>query len=227
MVQRQTAYKVWISDLHSNEYVKREGQWESNYIRIENREISRVNIFATVVQKYENPESSYNSLTIEDGSDTIRVKAWGDDVNLIKNVNVGDMIMLIGKLKKYNEEVYILPEIIKPLNDVNWFLVRKLELLGDYGKPNKPIRKEVIKSDKKIETEPQLKLEEEKIDSSYSKRQEILNIIEKLSIEEGIDLPRITSECEYSDDEIKEIIEDLLKNGEVYELKPGKLKILQ
>ena len=231
MVQRNTAYKVWVSSLHSGAYVKQEGQWESNYVKINELEVSRVNIIATVVQKYENSDTGYYSVTIDDGSDTIRVKAWGEDSKLISGLNVGDMIKIIAKPKEYNNEVYLTPEIVKLVDDQNWLGVRKLELIKAYGKPTK---KEFLASDynqKQEETsipeeENLLVVKEEKLENT-DKRQAILKLIEKLGDDNGIEEERILIEANYAEGEVKEVLQDLLKEGEIYEPKPGRIKLLQ
>lgn len=145
---RHIAYRVWISDLLTGNFVLRESELESSHILINNKKVSRVNIVATVIQKYESEDLSYVSITIDDGSADIRLKAWRDDVDLISDLMIGDLVMIIGRVKKYEDEVYLVPEIAKKVNS-NWELVHKSELI------NEP--KTVIKKDKNeakmIETE--------------------------------------------------------------------------
>lgn len=213
---RKTAYKVWLSDLHNNEFIKKEGEWESDYVKINGKEISRVNIITSVIQKYENDDSNYASLTVEDGSDTIRVKIWGEDIKLIKNIEVGDLILLIGRVRNYNEEIYINPELIKKVDNPNWFLVRKLELLKEYGEPEKKTGINQLNFERNEEINP---------DNSYIKRQNILNVIERSSSEEGVDKEKIILESNCNKEEADRIIEELLKEGQIYEIKPGRIRL--
>lgn len=223
---RNTAYKVWIAELHNGTYVKREGQWESNYVKIGELEISRVNVIATIVQKYENAENNYCSLTVDDGSDTIRIKAWGEDTKLISKFNVGDIIKIIGKTKEYNNEIYLMPELVKLVDDLNWILVRKLELIKKYGKPgNIGLKQEEKPEIEDSKEESNIIVHEEKL-GFVDKRQEILKLIEKLDSEEGVDENKILIESDYTQNEVKEVLQELLKEGEIYELKPGRIKIL-
>ena len=55
----------------------------------------------------------------------------------LKNVNVGQIIRLVGKIKEYNDEKYLTCEVASTL-DPNWIIVNELEL----GKPV-PIEKKV------------------------------------------------------------------------------------
>ena len=148
--QRQTAFRVWISDLNNENFIKQEGEFVPNYIKVENKNVSRVNLIGSVVNKYENQDSSYNSLLLDDGSAQIRVKTWREDTILLQNFEIGDIILVIGKVKEYNNEIYVLPEIVKKLN-VNWQLVRRLKLIKEYGKPKQQDLIHEIKEQEKEE----------------------------------------------------------------------------
>ena len=73
---RQTAYKVWISDLINKQVQKEEGEWSPSYIIVDNKRVSRVNIIANVVMKYKAEDGGYSTLTIDDSSSDIQIKAW-------------------------------------------------------------------------------------------------------------------------------------------------------
>ena len=203
------------------------GSLEQDKIKMNDLEVSRVNIIATIVQKYESEENNYCSLIIDDSSDTIRVKAWGEDIKLISKFNVGDIIKIVGKPKEYNNEIYLTPELVKLIDDPNWILVRKLELIKIYGKPgNIEIKSNNEIESKNVESDHKFIVQEEKLGSS-DKRQDILSLIEKLDSEEGVDESKIFMESDYNEDEVKEVLQELLKEGEIYELKPGRIKLLQ
>ncbi len=121
--QRHTAYKVRINDLFLGEYVQREG--ESDYIQLNDKKVSRVRIIATVVNKYSNENSG--TLVIDDGTGVINVRAWENEFHLIDKINIGDLIEIIGRVRKYNEDIYLIPEILKKTTP-NWYILRKLEL---------------------------------------------------------------------------------------------------
>src|SRR3989344_4350794 len=104
--KRNTAYKVWVSNLLNAEYVEGKGEWESNYFKVNGNEISRVNIIGNVVFSFKNEDNSYRSVSLDDGSGIIRLKAWRDDAVLLDNISLGDMILVVGKVKRYENEVY-------------------------------------------------------------------------------------------------------------------------
>src|SRR3989344_5836799 len=175
---RLTAYKVWISDLINSNYVKMPGEFESNYLEFGDKQVSRINIIATVVNKNESQDKNYVALVLDDGTEQIRIKTWGEDTRLVNNLNIGETILVIGKTKTYNDELYILPEIVKNVN-LNWEVARKLELIKLYGKPS-----EYKDAPDTIDEEKQV-VEEIKFNTN-NLRNELLNLIEKYEDKLGI-----------------------------------------
>lgn len=217
--QRRTAYKVWIYDLYNSEYVEQLGEFESNYIQIKNKQVSRVSIVATVVNKYANEANTYAAITLDDSSDTIRVKAWNEDIQILKDLKKGQIIHIIGRIRKQQDELYIVPEIIKIVDDPNIELLRKAELIKEYG----------VKQDLRIEPR-QIAQEITEIQPqspTESARQELLNIVERLDCDEGVSITIIVNEASHSEDEVEKALKELIKDGEIFEPKPGKVKIIK
>ena len=82
-IKRSTAYRVRISSLVNGEFLRQEG-FNPSYIVINEHQVSRINIIATIVSKYLTEDGNYCALTLDDGSETIRAKAFGADVAKIK-----------------------------------------------------------------------------------------------------------------------------------------------
>lgn len=211
MIQRQTAYKVFIGDLLSGEYVKELGEWDPNYLLIKDKKVSRINIVASVISKFETPEQ-YVSLDVDDGSGVISLKTWKEDVKLFDGVKIGDLVLVVGRVRQYNDQIYVTPEIVKVLQDFGWSKLRKLELERIWGK-----REEVKVGQEK---KPELVVTEEAV--TETSRQKVLNIIEK----EEVDLKRVVELSNLNSDEVKVIVQNLLKEGEIFEPRPGVLKII-
>jgi len=124
--KRQIAYKARIADLINGGYVKEEG-WTPNYIITkQGKHISRINLIGTVISKTEEG-SEYQSLVVDDGSGTISLRLFEKNDN-VKNIEIGDVVLLIGRPREYGSEKYIVPEIIKKINNKKWIDVRKIEL---------------------------------------------------------------------------------------------------
>lgn len=234
--QRQTAHKIWISDLVNAQFVKQEGEWDPNYLQVKDLKISRVNVVANIVLTYKNEDGSYITLTIDDGSNQIQIKAWREDTKLIQEMNIGDTILVIGRVREYNNQIYITPEIVKKLDNPSWLKVRKIELTNLYGEPEvKPSPPPVQTQTQEIPPQEAVQSApppvEEIISGSESKgvsetsRQKILTLIEKHSTsEDGVEMNLIVQESQLSEEEAEAVMQDLMKEGEIFSPRPGFLK---
>ncbi len=224
---RQIAYKVRIFDLVNGEYVQQSGEWDPNYVLIGENNVSRVNIIATVITNYKSEDGGYSTVTIDDGSGNIQIKAWKEDTKTLEKVDVGDIILLVGRVREYNGEKYLTAEIIKKLDKPEWLSYRKKELSKLYGEQKGAVEQPKIAEP--VAEEQPITIQEESVveeSSSEGDRQKILNIIEKLSSVEGADKLEIIKESKVEEDKANEIIHELLREGEIFEIKPGKVKIL-
>ena len=146
MQERQVARKIDIKTINSGNFVQIERKSEEdrylpNYIEVNGMKISRVRVLATVIDKFVSEDGNYATLTLDDTTDTIRCKIFMNsnfsdnisrqnliDLEAINNIEKGDLIDVIGKIKEYNEERYIQPEIIVKIEDPNFEVLRKLEI---------------------------------------------------------------------------------------------------
>lgn len=199
-MMRQVALKVRVKDLVEGGYVKKEG-WDPNFIELpDGRRCSRANVIAVVISTTE------NNLTIDDGSASIVIRSF-EPMPMMQNLSVGDVILVIGRPREYQDSKYIMPEIIKKITNPKWVEVRKKELQNTSGIVKKN-PEPVVAEEKIVETEPQT---------------DILSIIRKLDKGDGADIEEITSQVPNADS----VIEMLLKEGEIFELRPGRLKVLE
>lgn len=208
--KRQTAYKISISDLLSSKYIKTEG-FDPNYLEIGSLEVSRINIIGVVVDK--SGLDSQKTLTIDDGAGKIAARIFENNV-LLDKVEVGDIVLIIGRPREFSSEKYILIETIKKIN-LGWAKVRKLELKRNIRE------KDLVSSDNSIASNSNI-VEEEIIDSSPTNK--IVKLIKELDKGNGVSIEELPSK------EIKDIdkmIDMLLKEGDIFEIKPGKLKVLE
>ena len=135
--KREIAYKLRIGDLLRGNQIFDETpsnpeQQTANkrllHVELGNKKIVRVNILANIIEKYESEgERRFASLTLDDGSGQLRIRVFGEDIHKFDDLSQGDTIMVIGVLRSYNQELYVLPEIIKK-QDPRYLLVRKLEI---------------------------------------------------------------------------------------------------
>tara|TARA_Y100000031_G_C8247023_1_gene398596 strand:- start:247 stop:882 length:636 start_codon:yes stop_codon:yes gene_type:complete len=202
--KRQTAYKIRIKDILGSKYITTEG-FNPNYLEVRGQEISRINIIGIVVQK--SGLDNYKTLIIDDGSEKISARVFENN-SLFDKVGINDFALIIGRPREFANEKYILIEIIRKIDPI-WAKVRKLEL-------EKDITEDGVFSD----TEDSIK--ENVVDLSPTNK--IVKLIKELDKGGGASIEDISSK------EIKDfdkIIDILLKQGNIFEIKPGKLKVLE
>ncbi|MBW2991905.1 hypothetical protein KY345_01670 [Candidatus Woesearchaeota archaeon] len=214
-VKRDIAVKTRIKNILEGRYVKEEG-WKPNFIITPNGEnIARANLIGVVVSE-PNIEEKSQSITIDDGSDRILLRSFEDNA-LLSKLNLGDVINVIGKPREYLNMKYLIPEIIKKINNNKWLEVRKKELglkEKELGK-NKPVN-ENIQNNTPIEEN----IVEEETDTD-----KILKTIKDLDKGGGVFIEDIIGKTNNPDTE--KIITSLMEQGEIFEVQPGKIKILE
>jgi len=88
-------------------------------------ELRRVALVGLIVDHYS--KEGYASITIDDGTETIRAKAWGGEASSLEKVQPNILALIIGKVKEYQGEIYISPEIVRELDDPNYMTIHQLE----------------------------------------------------------------------------------------------------
>jgi len=194
--ERQVAYKTNINSLKSGNYVVQEG-WDPNYIQVDNKNISRANIIAAIVDKQ--ATENLATVTLDDGSNIIVAKAFNEETKKLEKINVGDVVLLIGKPRKYNDELFISVEIIRKIDPL-WAKVRKLELNRE--------PKNDVQIPKRVESD----------------REKILNLVRSLDNSNGVEVSEVLKRTNIEGGE--GIIDGLIKDGELYENRPGRLRSL-
>lgn len=211
--KRQIAYKVKINDILNGEYVREEGEWVPNYIKVRGKKVSRINLMAVVVSKQNLENTNYKSLLIDDGSGKIVIRSFEEGTNF-DDIDVGYLVLVIGRPREYLNEKYIVSEILKKINDLLWVEVRKLEL-----EDKKEVKEQVVVDSKVIGGEEEVK----EVESDINKK--IFNLIKETDIGEGADTQDVIIKSNIS--EAEDIIKRLLERGEIFEIKHGKLKVLE
>jgi len=197
-----------MSELEQKIFQKRQIAFKVSILDILNgMNISRVNIVATLIYKSE--DLNYDSAIIDDGGGRILVRGF-EKSNIFSNVDVGDVVLVVGKIRDFNNERYIIPEILKKVEDAGWMNVRKLEL-----------RKSSVVIEDTTKDKNGGLIEDIKLDNHA----EVYDLIKKLDEGDGVLIDDVIKSSKIGDAE--EIINRLLENGDIFEIKPGKLKILE
>ncbi len=208
-MERSPAIKVRIKELINGEFYRTPGN-EPNYLLTSLGErVSRARVLGVVVSKFVSEDGEYVNITLDDGSGTISVRAFRD-TRVLEKIEVGDTADIIGKVKEYEGEVYLLAEIARKISDPNWELVRRLEL--------------VIK-DKKLGGIQEEVAPESTDEDGGDPKDRVLEVIRRLDQGEGVKYITIARELKMSEDQLDTIINELLLEGEIYEPKIGRFKI--
>ncbi len=219
--QRQTAVKLWIGHIISSPYTKTTEEFSPHYITFRNEKISRVNIIANVIETFTSPDNTHASLTLDDGSGTIRIRAFKEDIKLFQGMTLGDLIMLIGKVREYNNEIYVAAEIVKKL-ELAWGRVRRLELIKAIGQPPQPI----LQERQQVQQEEMVTaVQVQTIPAQHPEAfQKVLSSIGQS--EGGISVDMLSASLSMPREEVEKVILDLIKTNDVYQNKPGYYKTL-
>jgi RPA family protein len=245
--KRQTAFKARISDIASGKYVKEEG-WQPNYVVTQSgRKVSRVNLAAVVISP-PTDETGFMNAQVDDGSGSISIRVF-DNPKLLQGINIGDLLFVIGRPRQYGSETYVLAEIARKIEDKRWMELRKLELEKEGGKetggeavsiedlkqepkaePQKPVETETITVEEEaISDTPPAAAETAEAEKPEEKAgptlpEKVCALIKEMDSGSGADFEGIVAKA---GENSEKIIKSLLMEGEIFEVSPGKLKVLE
>jgi RPA family protein len=222
--KRQVAIKARISEITNGKYFKEEG-WKPNYIITNtNKIISRANIIGVIVSE-PSIETTNQNITIDDGTGRITVRSF-DDKLILNKYNTGEIVMIIGRPREYNGEKYLVPEIIKTVEDKRWIEVRKKELEKEKiaDKTINTIEDSSIVREETIEenVEDNEVIEEKQCETSYEK---IIKTIREMDTGSGVNIEEVI--LRMNDPNSEKILNSLLEEGEIFEIRPGMIKVLE
>lgn len=244
--KRLTAIKTDIKSVVDGKYVKAEG-FESNYVVTPSGlKVSRARILATVMNKFITEDGKYGFLVLDDETETIRAKVF-KNTKILENVGIGDLVDVIGKIREYNDELYIAPEIIRKIKDPNFLILRKAELLEQKNRLDE-IKRKIKEFQKKTSDLEEIKklcqaegIPEEIVESVVeseetevgeekedrkSMKDAILDIISRLDDGTGAEYSAVIEESKLEEEKVEEIVNELLSEGTCYEPRPGRIKKL-
>lgn len=242
--KRSPAVKMDVRTILASIYIKEQDM--VNYMSVNDFTYSRVNLLAMVIRK---PEEDPNSLWVEDSTGKIALRVF-EDQGLIQRQEVGSCVLIIGKPREYNNEKYVIPEIIRKI-DPGWIKVRNLELeklhkrIGKLPEPktesgpsspqsqDAPGSESVVQQAAPVEEVEAVSDTAEEVKdaparspaSGPSKQDRVYKFIKEKDSGDGVDVGLISSELGLKDSE--SVITTLLQNGDIFEIKPGRVKVLE
>ncbi len=130
----EPAHKVWIEEL-------REGRFEDisinqvRYFRLPWGSVSKVRVMGLVINSWISDDGTFAWVEVHDGSGSIQVKAWEEDIDRItdpdtgKLLEIGSLIDVIGRIRSWRDTLYLYPILVIKVRDPNTIFLRELEIL--------------------------------------------------------------------------------------------------
>lgn len=201
--KRHTAYKLRVGDILIGKPIL-EGE-KFKFLELGKNNIVRVNLIGNIVDKYESEgERKFLSLNLDDGSGQIKLRSFGDEIEKFKGVNQGGTVLVIGVIRYWNNEVYVLPEIIRG-HDPKYLLVRKLEIEKERSKNAGPLDRGQI----------------------IAVKDRILGAIKSSEEDGGIDVDTLIMNLrDIAPEIINQEIKKFLEEGIIFEPRPGRVRYL-
>ncbi|MFC1741278.1 hypothetical protein ACFL3V_01960 [Nanoarchaeota archaeon] len=210
--KRQVAHKVRVADILNNRYVKEDG-WLPNYIAVGERKVSRANIIGVIVSKdLQEGNTSSQNFVLDDNTGRISLRFFEHG----KGIEVGNIVLVIGRPREFGAERYVVPEVMKNVTDPKWVELRRLELAQQ--------RHQEPAEDKSPKTE-ELSVETEDLAEESNPTSRLINIIKDLDDGSGAGFEDISVKFGSTDPE--EHVKRLLEQGDIFEVKPGRYKVLE
>ncbi|MBD3214143.1 MAG: hypothetical protein GF311_16155 [Candidatus Lokiarchaeota archaeon] len=205
-------------------------------------QVKRVRISGTIMDKreilstqesqgddlFDDDESSNVRIEfdLDDGTGLIRATLWRVDPEKYEKFSKGDIVDVIGLIRKWKEFVYVSPEIMNTIETPNFLLLRDAEII-------KKIQEgEIMEIPDIDETKMEMDemTDEIDIDSLFSDddeefksiKEEIITVVKQNSKGgEGISFNDLKEKIKISEEELKNYLRDLEMEMEIYQSEEG------
>jgi len=176
-------------------------------------------VLGTVVSRYETEK--YTIVSLDDATATISARAFDGGKRILESLKIGDIADVIGEIREYNEEKYISPRTAYRIENPNWELVRRLEIMlekAQYAaaKPTAPTA--ALSSAPTAENEI---AEEEVVED---KKYVVLRFIVEFDRGKGVSYETLLKETKLAEKEVDDALNDLISEGEIFEPKISMFK---
>jgi RPA family protein len=212
---RQTARIVSVRDLAQGEFVAQEGM-EPSFARTVRGEVSRANIIGVVVSS-----DDVKSIVLDDGSGSIRVRSFDKELLCA----VGQSVLVIGRPRSFGNEIYLVPEILKVIEEKAWLDVRKAQLRQTNERPPLSLSAVGTAATTAMEQPSAVFVEEPtKVSAGPISSDTILDAVAKLDSGDGASVDAVIAALNIADAEQR--ITRLIEDGRIYTNRPGRVKVL-
>ena len=213
---RAVAVRTTVGEIVAGTYVQEENQ---NYVlTVRQEKLLRVNVLAIVLGKEE--AGTIMTILLDDGTGQIALRSFEQNKS-IAAVQAGDIIMILGKIRMYNQEKYLSPEIVRKVPPA-WLKVRKEELRELFEKTPPPERgAELISSEGQMK--PDNSLPHDFLPHDFP-GQKIRQLITELDQGQGALMEDLLERSALPETEAR--LKKMLEEGEIFQNLPGRVKVL-
>lgn len=231
--KRFPAIRCWIHHIMEGKYSHQDKSLYTIF-----GQVKRVRLMATIIEKREllsNTENSGEDLfdeeessnmriefDLDDGTGRIRATLWRVNPEDFEKFREGDIVDVIGLIRRWKEFTSISPEIIKKIQKSDALLLRDAEIINRMKAGETTEIPEVEETDVQMEE----MTDEIDIDTLFSDeeseltslKEEIFSIIKDHSIKkDGIKFSDLKKQVEISEEELKNYLRELEMEMKVYQ----------
>ncbi len=216
---RQAAIKAPIKSFLEGEFRQEEGAAAGGLILPSSQQAFRLNIIGIILQKEK--LGNITTFLVEDGTGKAMIRFF-EDFPFLSTLIPGEVVLIVGKPRKYNQERYLAPEIIKKISAI-WLKVRAAELgLEKIASEGDYLKGEELQNKK--ERGGFLEVIEEEVIEEGLPSKKIAQLIRSLDLGGGVRIEEIIEKS--SLEETEKLLEKMLERGEIFEMLPGRVKVL-
>jgi hypothetical protein len=210
---RQTAIPCTLADISSGAWVQKSGMEPSGVSTVRGF-VSRASVIGVIVEK------SDAAFSLDDGTRMVRVQSFD---NQKVRPGIGDIVLVIGRPREYNNQRYLVLEICKKLRDPAWAQYRRKELsllpIEGFSVPT-AVPASVSEEFTVTTAIPGPVVEPEK-----NPFERLVEAIRELDTGNGASVDDVLARAGVQDG--GKLLQTLLEEGEVFEIRPGRMKVLE
>lgn len=239
---RLVAVRVRAADIVRGRFFQgsREAREAAYVITPLGERVSRANLLGTVVDRFVSDTANYASITMDDGTEAVRAKAFGAEVRVLDGVKAGQAVVVIGKVKEYQGETYVAAESVRVLaqGEADEESLRRLELLdglNDRKTAVENLRRAAAAgvADEEVRAyaghagigAEALDVVLEQKEEDYKPR--VTEALERLDAGAGVDVTTLFDDLKLPDAVVERAVDDLLDEGSIFEPTPGRFKAIK
>ncbi len=207
---RPPAIKMTLQGVMQAQYVQEKEQ-NPNYILSLGDQVFKVSLIAAIVYKEE--IGTMTIFLLDDATSRLPCRIFEEN-QAAHDMQIGDVVHVIGKVRVYNEEKYVSPEICKKVNPL-WLKVRMIEL-GALAQRENPINGDIVGGNTHVKKDVDM------VEMHPSDK--IMQLICSLDKGDGVFIEELLEQSPF--DNTQSWLDKMLERGDIFQNQPGKVKML-